>query len=153
MQRVAPRRAKAGRQIGNRALGQIAREPIERSRCRPDGAAPACARRGARADDQVVLVQVRHEADCVGGLVLSVSVEDEHELARGLADAGLDRGAVALVVRMADHARARSRGCAARPSSSVEPSSTTMISRHGADGRRIPDDAANRRRLSYHRGR
>ena len=38
--------------------------------------------------------------------MLAVAVDDQDELAGGAADAALDRGAVALVVRMADDRRA-----------------------------------------------
>ena len=71
--------------------------------------------------------------------MLAVGVDDQDELAARVADAGLHRRAVALVVRMANDAGA-GRTRAAPPSSSVEPSSTTMISRQEAAARSCDDD-------------
>ena len=45
--------------------------------------------------------------------MLAVGVDDQDELARGMADAGLHRRTVALVVGMPDHACART--CRAFP--------------------------------------
>ena len=50
----------------------------------------------------------------IGRPVLAVGVDDQDEGAGRLPDAGLDRGAVAFVVRMADDARAGRRGALRR---------------------------------------
>ena len=112
----------------------------------PSRRAPlACVVRRARADHEVVVVEVRHEPRRVRRLMLSVGVDDQDERAGRLADAGLDGGAVALVVRMADDARAG--GGRPRAGVVVEPSSTTRISRQRAAAARPrttdPIDAAS----------
>ena len=65
--------------------------------------------------------------------MLSVGVDDQHVLAGGVPDAGLHGRAVALVVRMPDDARASR--CGRVAVSSVDPSSTTSISRQVAAAR------------------
>ena len=46
--------------------------------------------------------------------MLAIGIDDENELAVGIADTGLDCGAVPLVVGMRDHARTRGCGCPRR---------------------------------------
>ena len=70
----------------------------------PRRAGHGCLRsRGSRADDEIVRAQVGDEPDRVGRPMLPVGVDDQHERAAGVPDAGLHRGAVALVVGMPDH--------------------------------------------------
>ena len=67
-------------------------------------------RSGASADDQIVDAKKAHESQCVVRRVLTVGIEDEDVFAGCIANPGFDRGAVAFVVRMFDHARTRCRG-------------------------------------------
>ena len=86
--------------------GEIARQAIEQliADSPPDG----CLRLSrARADDQVVLTETLDEATGVRRRMLTVSVEDENELALGAANAGLHRRTVALGVGVSHDQRAR----------------------------------------------
>ena len=107
-QALAPRGAESGRQVGNRLLGQVAGDPVQRRVADPPRRARLRVRR-PRANDEVVRVEMRDQPDRVVRLMLAVGVDDQDECARRLTNAGLDRRAVAFVVRMTDDARAGGR--------------------------------------------
>ena len=117
-QAFAARAAESRGQIRNLDARQVAREPVEE---RIPGAAPRrrLRRAVASANDEVVFTEARDDAPGFFRRVLAVGVEDEDEVAGGVADAGFDRGPVALGVRMAHDLRAsghrRVRGPVARP--------------------------------------
>jgi hypothetical protein len=69
---------------------------------------------GAGADDEIVGAKMPNQTRGVEGTVLSVGVRDQDENTGRMPDAGLDGGAVALVVRMADDAGAGRRGALSR---------------------------------------
>ena len=107
-QAVAPGRAEARREIGDPLFGQVTGDAVQQRVAQTPGR--GCLRSiGSRADDEIVRTQVRDEPDRVGRRVLPVGVDDQHVRAAGVPDAGLHRGAVALVVGMPDHAGAGGR--------------------------------------------
>src|SRR5439155_25534245 len=105
--------AKARCEIGDSLLGQKACERIEQL-----VADPARERRvrlaRPRADDEIVLADLRHEACGVGWPVLAVAVGDQDARPGRDADAALHRRTVALGVRIPDDARSGVRGFRAR---------------------------------------
>ncbi len=136
-----PRAPEARRQVRDLAAGHVGREGVQQA------VADATHARGlgvarARADDEVVLAQPVDDPTRVLRPVLAVAVDDEHPFPGRGTDAGLDGGAIALVVRMAQHAGAggfgRRRGLVRRPvvhEHDLEPR------RRGAQGaNHVPDD-------------
>ena len=92
------RSAPALREVAGQAVEQIVAPPASGGRLR---------RRGSGANHEIVLAEAADEADSVAGVMLTVAVHHENPFAGGVADAGLQRRAVALVVRMTDDDRAR----------------------------------------------
>ena len=128
-QALAAGAAKPRRQVRNVPAGEIAGKPVEHRVAGP----PRGRRLGGRpprANHEVVLPEARDDSARILGPMLSIAVDDHDELAGGAADAALHRGAVALVVRVPARPP-RQRLPHAPPLHRVEPSSTTMISRHG----------------------
>ena len=79
---VAPRRAEARRQIGNRPLGEVAGEPVQHARCPAAApASPACAPTRAPTTRSYSPSRATSRAR-VGRPMLAVGVDDQDEVAR-----------------------------------------------------------------------
>ena len=142
--------AEARREIGYPVLCQIAGERVQ------EVVAPA-ARRGrlrlrrARADHEIVVAEEADQAYRITGMVLTVAVENQNQFARRVADAGLHRRAVALVVGMTDDSRAGVRGQPRRVVGRSVVHDDHFMPMRGAEERRRPrprSRALRRRRES-----
>jgi hypothetical protein len=65
---------------------------------------PACV---SLADHEIIFAELVHQPKRVGRRMLAVAVDDQDVLTGRGADARLDRGTVALLIRVADHGGAR----------------------------------------------
>ena len=102
---VAARGAEAGGQVGDGAVREPGGQGLEDRVAQ--GAHGGLVARGAGPDHEVAGAHRVGQAQHVLRVVLPVRVQEQHHLALRLADAGLGRGAVAFVVGMAHHPRAR----------------------------------------------
>src|SRR5688572_17970395 len=106
---AGPSRAtEARREIRHGPAGQIARQPVQQRIAMPPRRGGLCLGTPG-ADYQIVFAEPMHQAAGVLRPVLTVGIDDEDEVARGLSDPGLHRRAVAFGIGMAYHARARRR--------------------------------------------
>ena len=136
------RGSKSRRQIRNLLSGEVARDAVQQ---RVAGAARQGGLRSVppRADHEIVGVELRHESSGIARSVLAVGVDDQDEPAGGAADAGFDRRAVALVVRMTNHACAGRRGVGARVVARSIVDDDDFVPARGRE--ELGDDRTNRR--------
>ena len=108
-------------------------------------AAVACAPRRARADHEIVVVELRHELYRIGRTMLAVPVDDQDARAGRVADAGFHGGAVPFVVRVPNHRGSAGRRPRARIVGRPVVDDEDLVPRSGAA--QVADDRRDRGRF------
>ena len=104
-----PHRTKAAGQVGDASVHHIAAEGVENAIADVADEARVAAF-GACAHHQVVLWDLIEQAVNIVGAVLAVGIEHQDHVAVRRPHSGLDRRAIALVIRLAQHLRSRLQG-------------------------------------------